>query len=254
MAGWYIAASLEKLRAQLNALAPKRSKLSDGGIGDAAHNARSSDHNPIEGTGQVCARDFTHDPAGGLDCHVLAAALVANRDARIKYIIWNHRIWTLNTGWQNYTGENPHTKHLHLSVRSGALGDGTRAWVLSSIPAPGGGDQEDEMQLTDKVKLWDGSEVNVAQLLAGLLGRVIPLHAELVEEQQTLVDGSMYKAGTSKYVRQVDARTYKLATEAVPDLTERVVGLEGQQKQIMDQLAAVLERLQGDPFQKGASE
>jgi hypothetical protein len=131
---WYMAKSLEVLRGQLDTLAPHRSKVSDGGIGDTAHSARTSDHNPIAGTGQVCARDFTHDPAGGLDCHWLARVLIGSGDGRIKYIIWDGRWWRPGIGWKTYTGDNPHTKHLHLSVFSGSTGDQTRAWNLG---APG---------------------------------------------------------------------------------------------------------------------
>ncbi|MEO6089551.1 MAG: hypothetical protein ABIQ18_41235, partial [Umezawaea sp.] len=62
---WRVANSLQTLLAQLNAAAPGRSKVSDGSIGDPNHQAEGSgsDHNP-DAAGVVCARDFTHDPAG----------------------------------------------------------------------------------------------------------------------------------------------------------------------------------------------
>lgn len=131
---WYIAKSLEMLRAQLNALAPHRSTASDGGIGDAAHSARLSDHNPTP-TGQVCARDFTNDPAGGCGGQWLADTLVASRDPRIKYIIWNRRILDSRPGqnpwtWQPYSGNNDHTHHVHVSVFAGASGDNISPWNL----------------------------------------------------------------------------------------------------------------------------
>ncbi|TIL32421.1 hypothetical protein [Mesorhizobium sp.] len=37
---------LDTLHSQVNRLAPKRSKLSDGWLGDAKHSMRKSDHNP----------------------------------------------------------------------------------------------------------------------------------------------------------------------------------------------------------------
>lgn len=124
---WRIAESLKKLRAQVNARFPTRSKASDGGIGDAAHASRASDHNPwvVDGAnGVVTAIDITHDPASGCDAGQLAQALVASRDPRIKYVIWNRRIanhaavgnapaWS----WRAYGGSNPHNHHVHISVR-----------------------------------------------------------------------------------------------------------------------------------------
>lgn len=134
---WRVARSLDVLLRQLNSLAPRRSKASDGSIGDAAHASRSSDHNPWFGPGIVTARDFTHDPAGGLDCHWLAARLVMSGDPRIKYVIFDRRIWTPGAGWKSYTGANPHTAHLHLSVVASALCDNDNAWALGgSAPAP----------------------------------------------------------------------------------------------------------------------
>jgi hypothetical protein len=137
---WKLAKSLETLRAQVNEASPNRSKASDGTIGDAAHASRSSDHNPhvVDGkTGVVTAIDITHDPAHGVDARKLAEALVASRDPRIKYIISNGQIasgaggtkpWT----WRTYSGSNPHTKHVHLSVKgTKALYDSVDPWHIA---------------------------------------------------------------------------------------------------------------------------
>lgn len=97
---------------------PHRSRASDGTIGDAAHAARQSDHNP-DARGVVHAFDLTHDPAHGVDCEQLASHLVRVRDARVKYLIWNKRICSsTHWAWQPYTGKNPHTHHLHVSIRN----------------------------------------------------------------------------------------------------------------------------------------
>lgn len=129
-----IAKSLATLRDQINEASPNRSKASDGWIGDAAHSSRTSDHNPDK-TGIVRALDVTHDPAHGVDGDKLAAALIATKDPRIKYIIWNRRIISGRSGpsawvWRPYSGANPHTKHLHLSVVSTAAGDDGKAWAI----------------------------------------------------------------------------------------------------------------------------
>ncbi|AXB47961.1 hypothetical protein [Amycolatopsis albispora] len=130
---WRVANALEALLAQLDALAPNRSRVSDGSIGDTSHQNRSSDHNPWYGPGIVTARDFTHDPGGGLDCRWLAARLVEVRDRRIKYVIWDRRIVDSRISpwvWRPYHGPNPHTGHLHLSVLPDPSCDDVTPWDL----------------------------------------------------------------------------------------------------------------------------
>lgn len=130
---WRVARSLEVLRAEINAIAPNRSTASDGSIGDTAHQASWSDHNP-NSAGVVCARDFTHDPGDGADMNKIAAAIVAANPPALKYVIWNRRIW--QGSWQPYYGSNPHTAHMHVSVGDGPDGrstgpyDDTSPWGL----------------------------------------------------------------------------------------------------------------------------
>lgn len=116
---WRVARSLLVLRDQANAAWPDRNRRSDGTVGDAAHRSRTSDHNPWVDGAVVTALDLTHDPASGADMHALAARLVASRDPRIKYVIWNRRIVSRTVSpwqWRAYGGSNPHTTHLHVSV------------------------------------------------------------------------------------------------------------------------------------------
>ncbi len=139
---WRVARSLDRLLFEINRAAPNRSTASDGSIGDAAHATRHSDHNPwvkdSDGVGVVRARDFTHDPDGGLNCHQLARHLArrlkkGNHPALRSgaYIIWNGRIISrdrIGEGWRNYTGSNQHTAHLHLSVSTGPAYDSRKGW------------------------------------------------------------------------------------------------------------------------------
>jgi hypothetical protein len=132
-----IAKSLDTLRAQVNAAYPNRSKSSDGWIGDAAHRARKSDHNPNQ-AGVVQALDITHDPAHGLDAGKLADALLASHDERIKYIISNRRIgYSSDWKWRPYSGTNAHTQHCHVSVKDAPiLHDDPRRWsAVGAIPS-----------------------------------------------------------------------------------------------------------------------
>ena len=111
-----------------NKPAPNRKKDSDGIIGDAAHASRKSDHNPwiIEaGVGVVSAIDITNDKAGGCDVASIVEKLRTSKDSRIKYVIWNKRIYNSQEvngspawEWRPYKGSNDHSHHMHLSVKS----------------------------------------------------------------------------------------------------------------------------------------
>ncbi len=133
---WRLAKSLERLRTQVDAVYPNRSKRDDGTIGDEAHASRSSDHNPWvkDGpTGVVTAMDLTHDPRGGFDSYKFADQLRAAHDPRLKYVISNRRIWNpaVSPDWRPYNGTNPHDHHVHISVKPGkAFYDSNQSWVL----------------------------------------------------------------------------------------------------------------------------
>jgi len=137
MKNWRVAKSLEKLLTELNAAFPDRSKISDGSIGDAAHASRNSDHNPwitdSKGVGIVTARDFTND-AKTLSGAKLLDALLGARDRRIKYIIFNRKIYNVKNNFapEDYHGINAHEHHLHLSVSSDpSLFDDDSSWNLN---------------------------------------------------------------------------------------------------------------------------
>jgi hypothetical protein len=137
---WRVAKSLLRLRDQINAMAPNRSTISDGTIGDANHATTNSDHNPWikdpPGPNVVSAMDITHDPAHGADAQKIVNNLVASRDKRIKYIIWNRRIISSTVSpwvWRPYTGSNPHDHHFHLSVMPAkSLYDDISTWRIKA--------------------------------------------------------------------------------------------------------------------------
>lgn len=127
--------ALKVFRDQVNKLAPNRSKVSDGWIGDVKHQARHSDHNP-EPDGTVDAFDLTNDPNGGVDTAVIADELLKSRDPRISYIICNGRIASGRKGpkpwtWRKYTGKNGHYHHMHLSVLDEGQDDKT-PWKIDA--------------------------------------------------------------------------------------------------------------------------
>jgi hypothetical protein len=109
---------------QATAIAPKRMKASDGLLPSAAHLKANptSDHN----TG--LAVDLTHDPKNGIDCNVIFEKL--KEDERVAYLIFNKKIWSRQRrkeGNRKYSGSNPHTKHLHVSINDDSAND-TSPW------------------------------------------------------------------------------------------------------------------------------
>lgn len=135
--GTVVAPAAQAILDQATTHRPNRSTLSDGTIGDAAHRARVSDHNP-DGRGIVHAADLTHDPASGMDAHGWARWLAERRDPRVKYIISNRRIWQPATGWSGYGGANPHTAHVHVSIRSGSRWENdVSSWFAGFLSPPG---------------------------------------------------------------------------------------------------------------------
>ena len=120
-------ASCKRALADATAVFPKRSRVADGLMGDAAHQKRKSDHN--EGN----AFDLTHDPENGVDCHFFSE--LALLDFRVTYVIWNKRIYNVDMaekGWRPYKGKNGHTHHMHVSVKA-ALRDIASPWPWASL-------------------------------------------------------------------------------------------------------------------------
>ena len=137
-----LAPALETLRTQINAHWPTRDHSSDGTIGDAAHLAEGdrSDHNPWLDD-MVRALDVDVD---GIDAQWLAESLRrtgAAGDHRLTgggYVIFNHKITTPDfSAWVAYTGGDPHTTHVHVSVtRMGGFRDAGPWAFLDGAPAP----------------------------------------------------------------------------------------------------------------------
>jgi hypothetical protein len=141
---WRVARSLLVLRDQMDAAFPGRSRVSDGYIGDTAHQNTSSDHNPWYGPGIVTAADWTHDPRNGFDIDKFTDQLQASRDGRIKYVIANG--WIMDSRpqfspwqWVRYYGSNPHTSHVHVSVVATPACDDMSRWNVPMLGSGGGG-------------------------------------------------------------------------------------------------------------------
>jgi len=152
---WYKVKWIDPLFAAVNAIAPSRTHDQDGTIGDTAHMAGTSGHNPDDTSGVSAERqDADTKPevrAADVDARlnkpgltmemIVQAVLVecrAGRERRLIYIIYNRRIWRAANGWREevYTGIDPHDKHAHFSGHPDYDEDGS-PWV--AILRLGGG-------------------------------------------------------------------------------------------------------------------
>jgi hypothetical protein len=123
-AGWKPVAGITVLLNQINKRWPNRDKASDGIVGDAAHAARASDHNP-DGRGYVHALDIDEDFRGSKnDNRWYADQLIAYARtkrpgwARLKYVVYENQIASGTYASQNWVwrnGDYGHTIHIHTS-------------------------------------------------------------------------------------------------------------------------------------------
>lgn len=183
MADYYLAASLVSLRAEINARWPNRDKASDGWLGDAAHAARKSDHNPDYSAGGVVrAIDVDKD---GINLEELLAAVY--RDHRVAYVIWNRRIASATDDgqpwdWEPYAGANPHDKHLHISIKHTrtAETDTSRWFTLEDDMTP---EQEKQLAEAHARATWSQNQIKeggtIDARLDNLLTRVEQIEAHL---------------------------------------------------------------------------
>lgn len=120
---WFLAPSLISFINSVDEQFPNRDKSSDGSIGDAAHAARQSDHNPCwDCTGYlhgiVRAIDVDIDgrePGRDLRTEILNAAI---GHPAVWYVISNGKIYSRTYDWREntYNGTNGHFHHVHISI------------------------------------------------------------------------------------------------------------------------------------------
>ena len=123
----YLAPCLVVLRDEFDRSGPNRDKTTDGWIGDPAHAARTSKHNPHPTTKIVHAIDVDKSGpwiTGTMEDriqHLVGQCCMSGESGldhgRLTNIIFNKRIWSASSNWAQkpYSGENPHTEHAHIN-------------------------------------------------------------------------------------------------------------------------------------------
>lgn len=158
---WRVVRGLDTLRDQLRGLAPLSIPPATdvnawGAIADDVH-SQTSDHYPhfypvLGATAAVCARDFPHAPALGLDGDAITEHMRQARDPRVGFIIFDRRITGPSHGWvwDPYTGDDPHDTHFHVSSVHTAAADGVQPWSLPGVPTvtPNPSPEEEQMIVT----------------------------------------------------------------------------------------------------------
>jgi hypothetical protein len=132
---------LQNLRRQVNERFPHRDKTSDGWIGDAAHQAHTSGHNPDDTPGSMAAWNGDSDTkpevrAWDQDSDLGEPGVTAQMEVDhiirlpgvetvIRYVIYNHYWWHERDGFtkQPYTGPSPHEEHIHFEGAWSNAGD-----------------------------------------------------------------------------------------------------------------------------------
>lgn len=171
MREWILIACLKALFAEFDKEYPYRKHDSDGSIGDTAHQEETSDHNadevgnvPIhdaDDTNEVHAIDVDNRLDGTLridqpddpmekKVQLVLARCRSGAEKRLRYVIYNRRIWKASNDWrqETYKGTSPHREHAHFSASYDT--------ALEASTAPWGIYQEDTVDQGDKDDIING--------------------------------------------------------------------------------------------------
>lgn len=152
VASWILIEAGKSLFRDFDLLAPSREKASDGSVGNLAHQQSVSDHNPDE-TGSVPISDADNiNEVHAIDVdkdlresdltmekvvQFLLGRCRSGAERRLRYIIFNKRIWSASSDWvqKPYTGANDHSQHAHFSFSYvTSLEASAASWKLEEIP------------------------------------------------------------------------------------------------------------------------
>lgn len=160
-----LADSLKNLFAEIDAVWPQRDRRTDGWIGDKAHQATQSDHNP-DSRGIVHAIDIDKD---GIDAYFVVEQCIRD-DRPASYVVYNREIWSRSRDWKprRYTGSNPHTSHIHVSIQYGPHWESPN-WTWG-IATGGEGGFLGSISVADDMSNWENVFTETASAFEGIGG------------------------------------------------------------------------------------
>ncbi|MBU2669325.1 hypothetical protein KOI35_38020 [Actinoplanes bogorensis] len=224
MSDWIVVPCLLRLRAEFDELSPGRRRGAEGTIGDENHDS-TSDHTPDEDSSALRHKDADHvNEVHALDIDVelrlpgLAMETVvqfllgrcrSGAERRLRYIIFNRRIWEASNDWKraDYDGDNPHTDHVHFSASyKTELEASTASWHLEDIP----------VALTDDDKKWLSTEI--AKQVRGCV-------TDIWEHNIGRATGGADLSAQGALVT-ANVRAGTLTNRQVPDLADAIVKLK----------------------------
>lgn len=215
--------NLATLRAEFDQRWPRRDRTTDGWVGNLAHQAYPSGHNPDEsGNAERQDADRIDEVRGlDLDADVDPAAgdeLLAELDrirqtpalrGRLIYMIYRRKIASASNGWVwvDYDGDSPHTEHGHVSGHPDH-DDNTAPWGVAE------GDDMTPQELRD-ADIWPNGYGDAATNEAITLGTFVRNVARDTEKTRQQLATVATAAATA-------AREAGEAVDQVVTLTGRV--------------------------------
>lgn len=217
----HVAASLLALIGEVNTRWPGRDRSSDGTIGDAAHQARVSDHNPDYSapgarSGVIRAADIDKD---GIDLEQLLEQLhreCVQPDPRVAYVIYDRRMmrsYPKTIGGRTYQpgqlapydGPSPHTGHVHVSINHSAMAEAdVSPWFIDQ--------EDDDMTDADRAQLG-----RIEKLLTALTLAETNRYADMANRVHTLTGQEAARYGD--YVRRFNSIVTELAADDASPIT-----------------------------------
>jgi hypothetical protein len=226
---WIVVPNLLEARDQLNARFPHRDKGAEGTIGDTAHQAAPSSHNPdLTGSpeyrdgdklDEVRAADFDKDLNDPITMeqvvqHWVTLARTGAHLQWVRYFIYNRRIWQRSDNFvsRTYNGSNPHTDHVHVNSDFGQWADtvtGTN-WHLDAIGTmPGSTPPPPPAPVPSSSTLKSGATGEAVRKVQRFLLSVFPTYRNSVNVRRgvpLVVDGN-FGPQTVAWVEEFQRRT-----------------------------------------------